>query len=369
MNRMKPILAFLFLLIFITACNSNKTIPVEPEATIQVNHLDKLEVARDSSLVYALPQTQLRFKITAEKIIKKTGPLYRYSERFIGIKEVILKNEVSYRIKKIELETVSQPDPDQYYQVSYTGKGFVPPLQLREDGCIAAYNTTPVATNNEDEIIVTHKEALDTSFKYTPYLEDQLVVNSTAKMAEEAAKFIYRIRDNRASLISGELNYFPSDGRALSISLKEMDRLEKDFLALFLGKQAKEDVVFTLDFLPQSEVSRSLFFRFSQFKGVVDKTDLSGSPYYISVQLKTDNIAANDTLNKVINHGLFYRVPAKALVKLSDGTNTVFTSEATIAQFGSVLSLPSSLCTTPDISISFFEKTGALMSIEKKINP
>ncbi|MFB6342369.1 DUF4831 family protein [Saccharicrinis sp. FJH62] len=366
MDRMRHIIPFLIAIIFITGCNSNQNMPVEPEASIQVTRLDQLEVAKDSTLVYALPQTRLKFKITAEKIIKKTGPLYRYSERFLGIKDVILKDEISYKIKTIELETVSEPDPDQYYQVSYSGKGFIPPLRLTEDGCIAGYNTNPVMIEKEEEIILTDQEPLDTSFKYTPYLEDQLVVNSTAKMAEEAANFIYRIRDNRASLVSGELNYFPSDGSALSISLNEMDRMEKDFLSLFLGKEVKEEVVFNLDYLPESEVSKALFFRFSQFKGLVDKTDLSGSPYYLTVQLKTDNLITNDTLNKVTYHGLFYRVPAKATVKLLDGTNTLFTSDATVAQFGSVLSLPASLCTIPGISISFYKETGAINSIDKQ---
>jgi len=366
MNRIRQIIPFFIAIFFIAGCNSKQNIPVEPETSIQVTHLDQLEVAKDSALIYALPQTRLRFKVTAEKIIKKTGPLYRYSERFLGIKNVILKDEVSYKIKKIELETVSEPDPDQYYRISFTGKGFAPPLRLTENGCIAGYNTSPVIIEREEEIVLKEKEPLDTSFKYTPYLEDQLVVNSTAKMAEEAANFIYRIRDNRASLVSGELNYFPSNGDALSISLKEMDRIEKDFLSLFLGKEAKEEVVFNLDYLPESEVSKMLFFRFSQFKGVVDKTDLSGSPYYLTVQIKTDNLIANDTLNKVTNHGLFYRVPAKALVKLSDGTNTVFNTEATVAQFGSVFSLPASLCTIPGISISFFKETGAINSIDRK---
>ncbi|MFB6319380.1 DUF4831 family protein [Saccharicrinis sp. FJH54] len=356
----------IILISFITGCDTNKNLPVEPENTVTVSHLGLSEVSRDSALIYALPQTLLRFKITAEKTIRKTGPLYRYSERFMGIKDVILKDEMTYRIKDIELVTVSEPDPDQYFQITYSGKGFVPPLRLTSNGCIAGYNTEPVTIEREEEIVMKENEPLDTSFKYTPYLEDQLVVNSTAKMAEEAANFIYRIRDNRASLVSGELNYFPSDGNALSISLKEMDRMEKEFLALFLGKEAKEEVTFSVDYLPESEITKSLLFRFSQFKGLVDKTDLSGSPYYLTVQVKSDHISVNDTIGKNTNHGLFYRVPVNATVKISDGTNVIFSTGKDIAQLGTVLSLPASLCTIPGVSVSFYNNTGALKSIDRK---
>lgn len=346
----------------ITGCNSNKILPVEPKSTINVSHLDQLEVSKFNQLVYALPQTRLRFKITADKTIRKQGPLYRYSERFIGIKDIILKDEEVYLFKSIELETIAEPDPDQYYELEFSGRDFVPTLKLTADGCIAGFNVPEMGMEEDINILESKTSPIDTSFKYTPYLEDQLVVNSTAKMAEEAANFIYRIRDNRAALVSGELSYFPTDGSALSLSLEEMAKMEKEFLSLFLGKEAHEEVVFYVDYLPQEEVNKALIFRFSQFKGLVDKMDLSGNPYYVSAQIKTDNINTVDTA-KVNNKGLFYRMPAKTTIKITNGSNTVFEDETSVAQFGSVLSLPEALCTKPDVSIQFFEKTGALKKI------
>lgn len=362
---MKQLSILLFTIVLTAGCQSKKMVQAEPESPIRVVHLKNMETPADSVLIYALPRNGLRFKITGEKTIRRTGPLYRFSERSIGIKDIILRNEETFKITGVELEITAEPDPAHYYSVSTTGN-ILPLVQLTENGCILSYNGPQPKQEISREKIQKPKAPLDTAFRFTPYLEDQVVVNSTAKMAEEAARFIYRIRDNRAALVSGELDIFPSNGEALALSLKEMDRLERDFVSLFTGKEAKEELVWYVNYIPENPVNKDLVFRFSQFRGLVDKTDLSGSPVYVSVTLKRDLPETNTGEGDVKNKGLFYRVPSVASVKLTEGNTTLLDTEAYLAQFGPALSLPSTLFNDPSVSILFYENTGAIKHILKK---
>lgn len=362
---MKQFIIYFLLIVLVSACNSNKRIGTNTKSEINVVHLENGITDSDSIIVYALPQTRLKFKITATKTIKKQGPLFRYSERFIGIRDVVLRDEVSYKIKSIALETVSEADPEHYYQVNFSGNSSAPYIALNEKGCIQSVNA-PV--KHSEPKIAEEKPSvlpLDTSFRYTPYLEEQVVVNSTAKMAEEAAHFIYRLRDNRTALVSGELNYYPADGNALTVGLAEIERLESEFLALFIGKQAQQEVIYTVEYLPKVPINNVLAFRFSQYKGLVDKGDLSGSPIYLSVQKNKSALNLSDTISHINNRGFFYRVPEKAMVILNEGTKTLLTQQVTLAQFGSTLSLPKTLFEDNTNSILFYEETGAINKIFK----
>ena len=360
--KIKAIILFSLLLFILISCDTSKNIVLDPTPAMYVEPISNMEVPADSILMYALPQNRLKFIVTAQKTIRKRGPLYRYSERFIGIRDVILNDEVKFKVTNIRVEVSAEPDAKKYYRV-ISRKGSVPAMNLSGNGLIQSFNAPKVSI--EEEIILREKTrtAIDTSFKYTPYLEDQVVVNSTAKMAEEAANFIYRLRDNRAALVSGELNFFPSDGKALAIGLEETAKLEKEFLALFIGKEASEEVEFTIDYLPEKEMTKSLLFRFSQFKGVVDKGDLSGSPYYLSLVTKSEPIFINDTLPKPNYKGLFYNIPAEAEIMLTDGNNPVFSKKVLMAQFGTTLSLPVELM--DQSSVIFYEETGAIQTISK----
>ena len=50
-------------------------------------------------LKYALPNTALRFCVTAEKVEKKRGVFYLYSERYLGLKDVILEDNIDVEHK------------------------------------------------------------------------------------------------------------------------------------------------------------------------------------------------------------------------------------------------------------------------------
>lgn len=320
----------------------------------------------DSLLFYALPRNKVVFTVVAEKMTKKAGPLFRYSERYLGVRDVIAKDEILYSLKSVSLSTAAEPDENCYYAVKFSESATPQFLSLSADGCIKGVNTIV-----DDEIKVQpvsmSAAEIDTSFRFTPWLHDQVIVNSTAKMAEEAANFIYRIRENRAALVSGELNYYPSNGEAFTVGLQEMSRLEKEFVSLFVGKEVREEVVYTVEYLPETEITRELLFRFSRFKGLVSKNDVSGLPYFVSVQKKNNAfsvVAEQDSLQSGrISGGFFYRIPGMANVTLFDGNQQIAQQLMPIAQFGRVATLPRNLTADGRVGILFYPLTGAVKSI------
>ena len=360
---------FLVIIIFslsISGCMLSKQHSKRMKAETEVIPVSFQHGIPDTLLFYALPRNKVVFTIVAEKLIKKAGPLFRYSERYLGVSDVISKDEVVYTLKTVTMTSAAEPDEKCYYAVKFSASAAPQFLSLTPDGCIKAVNLVV-----EDEVAVkagvTQSSLLDTSFRNTPWLHDQVIVNSTAKMAEEAANFIYRIRENRAALVSGELNYYPADGGALSVGLQEMNRLEKDFMSLFMGKEVNEEVVYRVEYLPETEITKELLFRFSKFKGLVAKNDVSGSPYFISVQKKNNAfsvVAEQDSLSmNAMGGGFYYRIPGMASITLFDGNQQIIQQQMPVAQFGRVASLPRNLTSDGKVGILFYPHTGAVKSL------
>jgi hypothetical protein len=86
-------------------------------------------------------------------------------------------------------------------------------------------------------------------------------------------------------------------------------------------------------------VNRELLFRFSSKLGIVDDDDLSGVPYYISIEnLKTVPEAEPTDPKKKLKQvpGIYVNVPGKMRSRVSNASETLISSEFTAGQFGNV---------------------------------
>ena len=57
--------------------------------------------------------------------------------------------------------------------------------------------------------------------------EELLMAGSTAKQAEVAAKQIYRIRESRLNILTGEADNLPPDGDAMKLVIEQLEQQEK----------------------------------------------------------------------------------------------------------------------------------------------
>ena len=87
-------------------------------------------------------------------------------------------------------------------------------------------------------------------------------------MAQDAANAIFSLRRHRIDLVTGEAgeNVF---GAGLKAALEEIDRLEQEYLSLFLGKQFRQRIVREFSVVPSKDEPATVVCRFSDTAGLL----------------------------------------------------------------------------------------------------
>ncbi len=341
--------------------------------SVNVTKTNEISTPLDNCLTYTLPKTVIKVEIETEKTIKKTGPFYRYSERFLSLTDVITEDEEVWSIKGIKISTYGTPDPEQRYSISTTGATAANFVSLTPSGILRGINTViphkskckKRDTQNSFDI-----KLEDVNFDDIAYNQDLLLKTSSAAMAQEAANMIYQIRADRNDLLSGASENLPPDGEAYQTVLQELEKQEKNFISLFAGKtiKIKHTQTFELTPDPLSSYNNYVICRFSEQNGVLEPTDITGTPVYFTLESKQNMTLSNKTEEdpkKPQQKGLFYCLPGEVNIVIKDKTTEIFKSELSLAQYGKTAYLPASLLTNENIGILFDPKTGALINISK----
>jgi len=322
-------------------------------------------------VVYYMPQTQLLFTVEYDEVATEVGPFYQYSGRYLGTKDVQTKAEKQFVLRDVKFITMAVADTSRCYQLSdKSGKSQL--VSLTPFGTLAGYNLPrPVAPQpcgmHHPEPCKNGCEALvgtETS-SLMPLLEEQLMASSTAKMAEGAAKQIYRIREMRLNLLAGDVEKYPADGEALKQVLQELDKRERDLTALFIGRRIVTHHVHHVTYTPQSNGGNreSILFRFSRYYGVVANDDLSGEPVTIRLTKSAhQSVSAEKPAPKVPT--LYYNLPGSGNLTVNYGERELINHPVEVAQWGIGIPVNSALL-NGTTHITFNPQTGALVSIDK----
>ncbi len=349
---------------------SQKAIPAQVEFKPSSEVVD----ATSNALSYMLPKTSIVVEIEMEKVIKKAGPYYRYSQRFLNLSQVILEDSEEWLIKNVHISTNGKADESKRYSVFTKGKTSANQLSLTSDGILAGVNcfknsalSYPAAKENNSPVISLD----DIHFDNVSLNEELLYKTSTAAMAQEAANMVYRLRTNRTELLSGELENLPPDGEAYKTVLEEITKQEKEFVSLFAGKtvRVKQTKVFEITPDPLSSYANVVLCRFNQQKGLVDPMDITGTPIYLKMDLapfsKLENKRTEEPKHPQ-RKGLFYTIPANATVNIVDKNTPIGSQQIKLAQYGQVVSLPAAILEKENVVIHICPVTGALMGIGEK---
>lgn len=319
-----------------------------------------------AEVAYYMPRTSIIVDVEYEEIHQTQGMFYQYSERYLGTKDVVTETGTRYAIKHISIATKATADPTRVYTFT-PSKAVIGSFLLTKDGILEGVNIEAEHLEKTDK--KGHTSKADKQSSVAPFMEEQLLAGSTAKMAESVAKQIYRIREARLNLVSGDVDKMPADGKAMKLALDELRAEEDALVALFVGtKEVKvkhERISFNLSNNPADlyDMSNEVFFRFSQYNGVVGADDLSGEPYYLNIEaINTPKAPAPDK-KAVAASPIYYNIPGSAQVTLSDGENVIAEKVVAVAQYGYAVPLPAELIKA-GATIRFDTKTGALVSIE-----
>jgi len=366
-NRSIILVSIVFLLVItgFTACVTGE------KSSVQVQRIDTTAPpTAGNAMVYGLPEKHLAFTIQAIRKERVPGPYHQYGEKLLGLDGIPHQNEVKWQIGDIAMQESRGIDYDHLYRVKPRGKFHIDWERFTRQGWIIPFDGKGAAspksdfyrvTGPEEEVLYTDlsvrrfvgKETKtvyervwrDSIYARVPREKTETVKKTKQQKASEAASFIFMIREKRFELISGMGDYYP-DGKALQAALDEMQRLEKQYIALFKGKTFRDTLTYTIRLTPRKVhlEEPGMLFRFSEEKGVLEAGKQEGAPVWLDITLREDpgrlrRLVSRET--KGVDSSLFYyRLPVESLLELKYGDQVIARKYLEIDQFGPVFRMP-----------------------------
>ncbi|WP_297091698.1 DUF4831 family protein [uncultured Draconibacterium sp.] len=332
---------------------------------------------------YALPRTGLKIHVKAlnEKFVP--GPYAAYAEQLLGIKNAKTQAVSKWEITEVAIKTFSEPDPEQVHQAMGEVAAL---LNLSADGCLLGINNAnvvpqalPQPTSNSS----VQKPGFDDGFSFD-YLTDhpsyypgdstnnfRPTKVSVEQKAAEAAQRILDCRMNQYDMAALMMDGEHPDGKAYEVSMKELKKIEKEYIQLFVGRTTYKKQSYSVDYVPGSAVkSGQVVFRIAEDKGIVSATDLSGKPVMIEfdrvqeLNQKYSKEAVSENPDAGAS-GIFYRLPGIATIRLIYEMNELASVRLPMAQFGVVAPFPEDFL-GGDYAVELHAETGAIKAIQLK---
>lgn len=323
-----------------------------------------------NSIVYALPDTKIYALVTIEQIEETPGELWQYAQRYLGVKDPISSPKTSYKLSSVALGTYGIPSDSLQYSVQFRRNSSATNMTLTDNNLLIAVNATgtqPEQLPKEERATKDKKQGLDELYSMPPaYIQ----ATSTGKKAEIAAEEIYRLRESRTAIISGESDQPFPDGNAMEIAIKGLDSSERSLTERFVGHREAQQISSLVLHLDPTVEGRSIAFRFSESEGLLAADDLRGEPFYLNIKVTKNAPLLDDRDQKKkerqLKDGLIYRVPGEVEAQLTDQRGNVLVSKMLpVAQLGTLEALEAELFTNDKVltSVTFHQSTGAIKEV------
>lgn len=272
------------------------------------------EVAmQDGSMAYVIPSTTLVVDVTVrhEKVV--TGEYARFAQRYLGVIAPLADKD----IYEIESASIGWIDNDTSFsnEIAKPAEGTFEVVSHIEPG-------TGFMRVLPDRLSASQKNAEDA--------------------ARDAANMIYNIRKRRVDLVMGDIgeNVY---GEGLKAALDRMDRIENEYMELFLGKLSVETYTVRFYVTPEKGKNTYVVCRMNETKGVLLSGDLSGEP--VMLELKPEGLASaaypplsadqarKNSRNQSASAGN-YAVADMVVAKITDGRRDYVTERVPVYQMG-----------------------------------
>lgn len=349
----------------LTACSKKPISIVVPASEVTT--------ITSNGLVYSLPKTSLKIKVEAKFTSIVPGPYAKFAEKYLGLTGIPVSPSNTWTVTGVnvvshhhaDLQTLFVVEPQEGFNLNF--------LQLTKEGLVIPALTAEIQSSKQMvqlkpeslsgvefvDLSATPFIAAEQTTHYTRVLQDSnfvrvpvhksIVVEKSAEdKAREAADFIFSLRKRRFELLSGDAD-FVAEGKAAEIVLREISRLESEYLTLFIGKSQTSTATWWFDYSPDGSKkdASTILFRFSEAKGVLPVSDLSGSPVLMSINA-TDSWTGTEMFeqlaieNKITKpDAIYYRIPVPVQIKVHDSKVDFFSQKLTLYQFGPLVRMPS----------------------------
>ena len=322
----------------------------------------KAQSVREGELavVYYTPQTQIVIDIDYESVILHRGIYADFAKKYLGTAEVVKDDDMWYRITNISTHTQTVADHSRMHKVDSNL-----PLTLTADGILEAYNgveSRKSRVESQEPRVESQEPRVES--KVLPLLEEHIVGKTLAEQAQGAAKLIYRIRENRLYLISGEVDKMPADGRAMELAINKLDEMEQQLVELFVGRIEVEKHRKTIVYTPVATEKTDLAY-FSEQHGFTNAAN--GDPIVMNINARRQIKGNPDSDKKKapIPSQISYNLPGTANYKVSYLNELSDEADIQVAQFGVDVPLAQDLFEgKQQPHIYFNTQTGNIESIE-----
>jgi hypothetical protein len=335
-----------------------------------INQLGESLTVHDGSLIYALPMTVFNITVEFQHTIEKPGPYAKYASEMLGLKDVITRENEKWSIIRIGVFQEEELDPSEFYVIESNVIVQTNALALKKSGLILDINPMlyesgkmyPVSSDKgqanmafndlgADEYFISQSDTayrvvkLDTSFVRIPYLVERKKPLNTDQLADRAAKALLELRDGKQFILTGEANVFPQSNAGID----EINRLEREYMALFAGKVMTETRTINYTLVPDRAMAGKpvTLFKFSESTGPSEASSAKGIPV-VAELIPAKKIKDITIVTRPVTEGesaqmfdkLFYRIPEVVTLKINAGSESYLETRKLVYQLGQVVQLP-----------------------------
>lgn len=358
----------LFLLLFLI-------ISLNIKAQYIVNYASNINQNVTDGIYYNLPRNVIRLDFTVECVHEIKGKYSNFAKELLETNNYIKEDDVKYYIKDVAVDVLTETDSEMIFYISTDEKSkdnIELNMRFTSEGNIQSFGIKDDRRDLDSENVSFEnrlaQQNTNPDFVYLPLRDDEEDEdgNSTddkmseKEIAQSIVEEIKKIRLAYFDLISGyqEVNY----GNTITYMLEELKKMENEYLALFVGKVEKNDIVKTFYIIPEEGTNNYSIAKFSDKEGFNSKT---GDNVRITLQeMSSSNVKgiSEDVIkNTTYNNKMVYREPAYVNMKLMKGDEILIDNRIQISQLGDFILLPIN-----KMKLEFDNVSGRLISVDKE---
>lgn len=328
--------------------------------------------ASDGVVIYSLPNTTITLEVEAVREVYTAGPYARYADKYLGVEA---KESSETKFELLSIKATPYIEADQSVRMvanlsSFRGAAAATFFEMSAQGIVILADEskggenswrfpplrsnslrTAEATSNlaSTEATLYKSERTSSGSERVAITQTQVVQKSAERKAQETADAIFALRDKRLQIITGDTDASFA-GEALKAAIDEINRLESEYLSLFLGTTEQTIQSMSFDVVPKADNSRQMYiaFRLSETQGLLPSNNMGGRPIVLELSVEespavqTDIHSPKSSAKVSGKEGsqIFYRVPAICQMKIMDGQQILMQSRIPIYQLGEVISFP-----------------------------
>ena len=311
-----------------------------------------LSSLKAQEVYYALPRTTFTVQVEARQESFFAGPYATFAQRLLNM-EARQRDQVTTTVTKATLVPRTEADPSAWYTtdaenstlLALSAQGLVSFSEKAEGGlqawrfpgkASASFNGGLITEPEKPTIVVEYQEVqTDTGLVKVP-IEHKVMVDKTLEdKAAEAADVILNLRKERMNIVTGntDANFY---GNSMEVALKEIDRLEKEYLALFEGYTVTKTFNGSFEIVPSAGASTQRYLVFRLVDDGFATEGTRGVPYYLNLEPEGSQPASDESANqrRGKTNPLRFRTPMVCKVTFTQDAKPLVIARVPVYQLG-----------------------------------